>query len=134
MPEVCEGIIHQVRPCHRRLPLAMPIRHTRPIATSHSSREETWMIQVGSERALAGSAKPSVQKPSGLREAACKCMGTHTSMHTHIRAHTHVQMVLRAASHGATGSNDEEWRATLLRAQVANAAEVRRVLAEVATR
>lgn len=36
-------------------PFASPSRQKRFIATTHSATDETWMTQVGSERALAGS-------------------------------------------------------------------------------
>ena len=60
--------MHHVSPCHVRLPEAIPRRHTSPIATSHSSSDDTWITHVGSERALAGSAKPNGHTPSGLKE------------------------------------------------------------------
>ena len=70
-------LMHQVRPCHLRLPEAMPRRHTKPIATSHSSSDETWITHVGRESAFAGSAKPRVHKSSGLQYAregrVCVC-------------------------------------------------------------
>ena len=65
MPDECDGIMAHVRPFQRGLAVARPMRQTSPIATSHSSRDERWITHVGSESALAGSAKPSVQTPGG---------------------------------------------------------------------
>ena len=44
-----------VTPFHRGCDVSSAYRHASPIATSHSTSEDVWMIHVGIERALAGS-------------------------------------------------------------------------------
>ena len=47
IPEVCSGSMPQVTPFHCGVPTASAYRQAKPIATSHSTRDEVWMILVG---------------------------------------------------------------------------------------
>ena len=73
IPDVCSGSIPHVTPFHCGSPVASAYRHARPIATSHSTREEVWMIQVGTDSALLGSAghSPAGKLPTPPSHGVC---------------------------------------------------------------
>uniref|UniRef100_A0A7S0E1F5 Uncharacterized protein n=1 Tax=Phaeocystis antarctica TaxID=33657 RepID=A0A7S0E1F5_9EUKA len=73
MPDVCSGSMPQVTPFHCGVPAASAYRQAKPMATSHSTSDEVWMIHVGTESALAGSVAhtPCGRLPTPPSQAVC---------------------------------------------------------------
>ena len=71
IPLAWHGTIPQVRPLYAWFPVTSAYSQIKPIATSHSMSDETWITHVGSESALAGSARlPNRRETSFRRDAA----------------------------------------------------------------
>jgi hypothetical protein len=69
MPLVCSGSMPHVSPFHLGLPHTSAYCHTSPIATSHSTSDDTWMAHVGMDSAFAGSSctTNAAAEPCGSR-------------------------------------------------------------------
>merc|ERR1719331_3259086 len=71
-PEEWHGIMAIVRPFQRGCPVTSAYCQMRPMAMTHSTRDEAWMAHVGTDSALAG----STCHPSALPSRAEPCAPT----------------------------------------------------------
>eukprot|EP00962_Isochrysis_galbana_P020708 scaffold6067_cov112-Isochrysis_galbana.AAC.20 len=119
IPDVCSGSMPHVTPFHSGREVASAYRQASPIATSHSTSDDVWMIHVGTDSAFTGSAGHTHggRLPTPPSHGVCTCAPPPANTATAERAdrppHTAAAVRSRGLRSSAADSASRKPRTTM---------------------